>query len=227
MCSKILKTNIQIEKPVCLVSQFLCLYTFPDITFISVEGNIKGILGFGPEKADVDFIQIHNADKEIVTKFDNYILQRLKYEKEIFINPHLYNIDFRLKKRNGKTIKVLRNSGLYPNDNQKSEYIFFHLYTDITLHKKSNVVCFSVKDDKGNNIELPDIENVLKTLRLSEKEKQIMQYISENMTSNEIAQQMSLSKHTIDAHRRTLIKKTGLKSTSEIIEIARKQGILI
>ncbi|MFO7891861.1 MAG: response regulator transcription factor [bacterium] len=65
-----------------------------------------------------------------------------------------------------------------------------------------------------------NLNNVEKTHNfdcLSSREKEIIQYIIEGKTSQEISETLSLSKNTIDTHRRNILEKTGLKSTNDLI----------
>lgn len=61
---------------------------------------------------------------------------------------------------------------------------------------------------------------------LTEREKEILQYISMGYNSHRIAKKLSISKNTVDTHRRNILKKTKLRSTSEIITRSRMELIL-
>jgi len=53
--------------------------------------------------------------------------------------------------------------------------------------------------------------------RLSQREKEILQYLVDGQTSAEISDLLCISKNTVDTHRRNILEKTGLKSTTELI----------
>jgi two-component system response regulator NreC len=55
---------------------------------------------------------------------------------------------------------------------------------------------------------------------LTPREKQILNLISEGFTSNEIAENLFLSKRTVDTHRTHLMQKLNLKSFPELIKYA-------
>ncbi len=57
---------------------------------------------------------------------------------------------------------------------------------------------------------------------LTYKEKKILFYISEGFTSSEIAEEMNVSKRTIDAHRYNLMKKINASTPSQLIAFAIK-----
>jgi len=56
----------------------------------------------------------------------------------------------------------------------------------------------------------------LKSTPLSEREKEILLLIAEDLTSFEISEKLNRSKRTIDNHRANIIAKLGLKSLSEL-----------
>ena len=53
--------------------------------------------------------------------------------------------------------------------------------------------------------------------QLSNREKQILFYISEGMSSKEIADKLFLSKNTVDTHRRNMIRKRSARSCTELV----------
>ena len=55
---------------------------------------------------------------------------------------------------------------------------------------------------------------------LTEREKQIARQIKDGFTSPEIAAILFLSEYTIDTYRKNILKKLGLKSTSELVRFA-------
>lgn len=54
-------------------------------------------------------------------------------------------------------------------------------------------------------------------LDLTFREREIVKLLAEGRTSLNIAKHLSLSKHTIDTHRRNMLKKSGMKNTAELV----------
>lgn len=61
---------------------------------------------------------------------------------------------------------------------------------------------------------------------LSDREKMVLQYLSDGFSSKDIGAQLHLSSHTVDNHRRRMLAKTGAIDTSALIHIAKLSGIL-
>ena len=61
---------------------------------------------------------------------------------------------------------------------------------------------------------------------LSIREREEMQMVVERMTSAEIGKKLFISPRTVDIHRANLIRKLGLRTRIDLVQIAQQQGIL-
>ncbi len=69
-------------------------------------------------------------------------------------------------------------------------------------------------------------DEVIKASRLSRRESEVLQLLSEGLTTNEIAEKLSTSKRTIETHRQNILEKTQTKNTAALIRLAVTQGLL-
>lgn len=65
-----------------------------------------------------------------------------------------------------------------------------------------------------------------KQSNLSPREIEIIRLIAREFTTVEISRQLYLSEHTIETHRKNIIRKTGVKSVIGLMNYAREQGLL-
>ena len=61
---------------------------------------------------------------------------------------------------------------------------------------------------------------------LTRRELEILKYISDGFTNNEIAEKLFISALTVDSHRKNLIVKLNAKNTASLIKIAIQKGYL-
>ncbi|MCO5259835.1 MAG: response regulator transcription factor [Crocinitomicaceae bacterium] len=61
---------------------------------------------------------------------------------------------------------------------------------------------------------------------LSEREVQIIKMIADGMTNAEIAEELCLSNHTVNTHRKNILSKLGVKNTAGIVMYAVKMNIV-
>lgn len=87
---------------------------------------------------------------------------------------------------------------------------------DLVINSPDEVQIWSYNVDK---------KKLERVTSLSIQEKKILQLLSEGKPSKEIAQNLFLSSHTIDTHRRNLLKKTNCLNTTGLIMYAKMIGI--
>lgn len=73
-------------------------------------------------------------------------------------------------------------------------------------------------------IELIADQDQAANLELSERELEIIDHVTQGHSSAKIADRLHVSIHTINSHRKNILKKLGLKSPTELIIYAVKQG---
>lgn len=61
---------------------------------------------------------------------------------------------------------------------------------------------------------------------LTTREREVLQWIAEGKTNKEIAQALSLSVYTVEAHRGRIMEKLNLHSTGELVRFAVRNGII-
>ncbi len=87
-----------------------------------------------------------------------------------------------------------------------------------TLNRYKSNVFTRYKEKKSKSAE------VLR--QFTERETQIIKLIAEYKTSKEIAEELYISKYTVDTHRKNILEKTGLHKTSELVVFARENGLV-
>jgi DNA-binding NarL/FixJ family response regulator len=61
---------------------------------------------------------------------------------------------------------------------------------------------------------------------LSPREIEILRLVAQELTSAEISRRLFLSVHTVETHRKNIIRKTGAKNLVGLVNYAREQGLL-
>ena len=70
-------------------------------------------------------------------------------------------------------------------------------------------------------------ENAASALaRLTEREREILGYVSKGLTSKAIAQRLGISVRTVDIHRANIMNKTGTRNVVELVRLALAGGFM-
>lgn len=92
---------------------------------------------------------------------------------------------------------------------------------DITEKVKKGEACLEQLMQENLALKFKGIKELL-----SKREKEILKRIARGQCSHEIADELFLSYHTVETHRKHLLKKLEMKSTAELIKVACKSGLI-
>ena len=62
--------------------------------------------------------------------------------------------------------------------------------------------------------------------RLTDREREILGYVSKGLTSKAIAQRLGISVRTVDIHRANIMNKTGTRNVVELVRLALAGGFI-
>ena len=63
-------------------------------------------------------------------------------------------------------------------------------------------------------------------IELTDREKEVLIWIVEELTTQEIADKLFISHHTVETHRKNLISKLNVKNTAGLVKFAIQHGIV-
>ncbi|NAS12290.1 response regulator transcription factor [Poritiphilus flavus] len=73
---------------------------------------------------------------------------------------------------------------------------------------------------------MDDLREDTHTTAISPREKEVIQLIADGYTTQEIAEKLYLSRHTIESHRKNILLKLGLKNSAGLVKYAIRKGIV-
>ncbi len=141
---------------------------------------------------------------------------------EIFrINLHSF---FKLRGKNNRTYIYLKNS--WENgviDGKVSHSISFLedvSYLGESVLKKWSMYGYNAE---AFDFEIPELKRYLDIL--TTEEIKILRLLARGFNSSDIANALKKSRHTVDTHRRNMLKKLEVANTPELIDIAKDLGL--
>ena len=208
---------------------FIFIYYLPDQYMEYCSAGVRDVLGIEPEEFTLNFIteNTHPDDLENFIQFENALIPFLANFAPSKLKELKVRYDYRIKATSGDYRRILHQVITIQHDETGAVIRTFGIYTDISHIKQNEEMSLSVIDlaqNKSYNHIKPDGSYVSDDEELSAREKQIIQQIAEGNSSREIAEQLHISPHTVNNHRKNIIEKTGVTSTAKIIKIAIQKG---
>jgi DNA-binding CsgD family transcriptional regulator len=152
-----------------------------------------------------------------------YVVQNKGIER----NKIIVNIDGVYKKSNGEYFHFLQQIVCIESDATGHPLLCLSYIHDITYIKKektANLAITSPGEVKLWNFNF-DKQTLEPIPTLSAQERKVLSYLGKGKNSKEIAGELHLSSHTIDTHRRNLLKKTNCLDTTGLVTYAKLVGL--
>ncbi|MCP4522122.1 MAG: PAS domain-containing protein [Cytophagales bacterium] len=137
-------------------------------------------------------------------------------------------ISYRMRKANGSYIKVMRHTGLYEKndkDQLTTNYSFLNDISNFDTSTKMRWEMFLEGKDQDMEKLRNKIQEILET-PLSVREKEVLSYIAQEYTNQEISNKLFISVETVKYHKKNLFKKFEVSSVLGLLKKASEEGII-
>jgi DNA-binding CsgD family transcriptional regulator len=219
---------------VVLNNQFFYITDIQSFNNVCIHKNLKHVLGYEPDhfkSMENIYKTIHPEDHDFVLAFSK---KTVCYSREAKVKPLLikdpfkivFSIDFRMRKSDGKYIRVNRLSSCVNLDKQGNMVYAIAIYTDIDHLKKANNVSYSWSGDDLGLFSVEDLIKEYPASLFSHREIEVLKYIAEGLDGKLIAKKLNLSEHTVISHRKKMLRKAQVKNTAELVRYAIQKGII-
>ena len=190
---------------------------------------VNRILGYDPEIVNLQFFfgKIHPDDQAWYVNFEKEardFLSGLSIDK---IPKYKIRMDFRVQKNDGSYIRILHQATALQQYDDGGVYRTLGIHTDITHIKPSGkpMLSFVGLDGEPSYIDVKPGKLVIPIKEsISQREKQILLLLIDGKQNKEIAEELCISKQTVDKHRKNMINRNNLKNSGELIAAAIKNG---
>jgi len=189
-----------------------------------VHSSIKSILGINPEDFSVELLLqiIHPEDLPYFVDFEKRVTDFFTSLPPEKVLKYKVSYDYRVRRADGKYIRILQQATTIQTDENGAVIRAIDVHTDITHLKKENgsTLSFIGLDGEpsynhvleGKIVKVNPVDSVL-----TKREKIILNLLIAGKSSKQIAQDLYISKYTVDTHRRNMLKKTNTSSIYELV----------
>jgi DNA-binding CsgD family transcriptional regulator len=208
-----------------------CLYIvdWQDST-IPYQKHIKEILGYEKNEFTLHTIMsvVHPEDFYLIKKITqmavNHMLNYTLDEKSSQVAT--LNLSYRLRKKDGSYVKILRQSTLFETTKAGLMKSNLSLITDISFIDTSDTINWEfiapkIEQEIFRNLIYIEFDNFF-----TNREVDVLKLISENYQTKNIAQKLFISEHTAYSHRKNILKKSNCHNARQLIEFCKRIGVL-
>jgi DNA-binding CsgD family transcriptional regulator len=204
------------------------VFNFASMECEYLSPGIEKVLGYSTNLKVSEFMgKVHPEDSIYYLNFESAAidyLKRLPFEK---LGKYKVQYDFRVRNAQGNYVRILHQAILIHFDEDKNFFRSLALHSDISHIKKTGIPCLSFigLDDEPSYINL-EVPGVFKTVSdsFSNRERVILKMIVAGKTSEEIANELFISLHTVNTHRKNILAKAQAKSPIDLIRQAIDNG---
>jgi DNA-binding CsgD family transcriptional regulator len=196
-----------------------------NIIFASKRNRVK----FGVEPAVIT--PYHFFEATHTDDIHRHSLGRAKIFKvaqDLFIvkgGSSLASSNFKMRNADGVYENTLYQCYLFYSSTPYSTVYLFQLLTNIESFNKTEGFHFYTGQDM-TYLRFPDDELLMTGMPFSAREFEIIQLAAESLSSEQIAEKLFLSPHTVNTHRRNILKKAGKANISDLIYSLKEQGVM-
>jgi len=192
------------------------------ISVLKNTGNYDTIVPVGSDKALFDFLENNTPSILIIDPYrlNDFFISHLTNLTGIFPASRILVLTENPVKEN--IIKILESGITHFISKYCTKDELLNALT--AIEKNENFLCKEVVETllKENLTS----KNKNSNTHLTKKEFEIIHLIAQGLTTKEIAAKDFLSVHTINTHRKNILKKLGFNNSSELIMYAIKTGII-
>jgi len=232
---KIVRIQEQALKMRC---PMLYLVDYSTGQYLTMSKSVKVILGYEPENFINEGLAFthenyHKADFRV---FNEQIFpDRLSFLKKIPPAEHanyIFSYNFRIRNKEKKYINILQRNCFIKSDDKGNPLLSLGMVINVDHFKNENPVIQVIDKLSSHPDETPETV-YKKTFYLHEedklftaREKEVLLWTADGLTSKEIGEKLFLSENTIINHRRNMQAKSNTRNMAELISFSYRQAII-
>lgn len=230
-----LKVIDQIATLFAAGSFYYYILNFENLQMDFVHEGVGEVLGIEASEFSIAKLMevVHPEDMKMI-RFKEQTAENFFFRTIPINEIPLYKVTYlmRLQHSKGKYKTILHQAkALGVSEEGKIQQLLV-IHTDISYlnapfdHKISFIS--SKRLSSYSMIPDPSPERIKNSLRniLSDREKEIIKNVAEGKSPNEIADQLFVSPHTVNTHKKNILRKSHCKNTSELIARCIREGII-
>jgi DNA-binding CsgD family transcriptional regulator len=231
-----IKKIIDLDNYLPYSSTFFCITNTQNLTFEYISKNYNSCLGLDANELKAKgmryfWSRIHPDDLENWLKALNelmeFTLAEIKVEDRYKAN---YTWNYRFKNSQDVYVNIVQNTTPLAIDSEGKPIIGLAHYTVLHPNIKMDISASAKLLNDQNEYETIYFTNYGQKLLsegVSNRERDVIRLLVLDFSSKEISEKLNISPHTVDTHRRNILKKLNISSTGELIGMLKTNKNLL
>ncbi|MCA0152830.1 LuxR C-terminal-related transcriptional regulator [Winogradskyella vincentii] len=231
-----IKKIIELDKYLPYSSTFFCVTNTQTLSFEYVSKNYNSCLGLKSEELlekgmRYFWSRIHPEDLDNWLKALNQLMEfTLRNIEEKDRQNANYTWNYRFKNADDVYVNIVQNTTPLAFDSQGKPIVGLAHYTvldpGIKLEISASAKLLNNKQEY-ETIYFNTYSQKLLNGGISNRERDVIRLLIQDFSSKEISEKLNISPHTVDTHRRNILKKLNISSTGELIGILKMNQNII
>ncbi|MBR9914018.1 MAG: PAS domain-containing protein [Algicola sp.] len=221
-----IKKIVDLDKVLPYSSTFFCVTNTQDLTFEFISKNFTACLGLDAQEMTVKgmryfWSRIHPDDIEgwlsALNQLMEFTLGEMSEEHRKRAN---YTWNFRFKNADDVYVNIVQNTTPLVFDSEGKPIIGLAHYTVLDSQIRMDITASAKLLNEHNEYKTVYFNNFSQKLLsdiVSNRERDIIRLLILDYSSKVISEKLNISPHTVDTHRRNILKKLNISSTGELI----------
>ncbi|WP_411766953.1 LuxR C-terminal-related transcriptional regulator [Winogradskyella sp. A3E31] len=231
-----IKKIIELDRFLPYSSTFFCITNTQDLSFEYISKNFKSCLGLDPKIMKNQgmryfWSRIHPDDLDNWLSALNQLMEfTMTSIAEKDREKANYTWNFRFKNADGVYVNIVQNTTPLAFDSSDKPIIGLAHYTVLHPEIKLPITASAKLLNENNEYETIYFNNVSQKLLkggITHRERDVIRLLVLDYSSKDISEKLNISPHTVDTHRRNILKKLKISSTGELIGMLKMNRSLI
>jgi len=209
-------------------NQFFYVADLLQIQILYTSQRSKDMMGIDPEALNpYHFFQATHPDD--ISRLSLGRAQLFKMANDLFLaekGTALLSTNFRIRNAEGAYSKILVQLYLFYTEIPYKTVFTLKIHTNIDWFKKFAHGYHYYLGSDLHYFRYPDESLLLSGNLLSDRELEIIKLIEKGMSSENIADHLFISLHTVNTHRKNILRKTGKTNISDVIYELMESGVM-
>lgn len=205
----------------------ICCFDYRNLSLAFFTGEVENLTGY-PESVfrkkgmEAAFTMIHEDDRKELFNFQKIVFEA--FHQLSLSERHSFEFSYTTRWVHRTTREIIWVMGKvrpYFIDEKGNFAMDLHIIVQLLTPPKVKGYdwTYSYTKDEGGRVLVSKNSQESREVKLTKKEKQIVQLILEGNGSKEISERLNISINTVLTHRKNILRKLGAKSTAEMVKI--------